>query len=173
MRSRSAVSLLEALVAITILAVLGGPMIANMVSSRRSARTSAQGIRAVLRAGAVMERLQSVPFELLPVVPPGEENEREEEPRGLGPGRWDLGFRVPEGGVGLGSLLPPDPPGGDWTTFVWIEELSDELDPEQVLKEVTVVVEYPVRAGDRVVTRHHALRALRLPPLGNGAGGGA
>jgi prepilin-type N-terminal cleavage/methylation domain-containing protein len=162
---RRAVSLLEVLVAVSILAVLGGPMIANMVFSRRSVTTSSRSIRAVLRAGAVLELLQGVPYPQLPVTAPDETSDLDGEIRGVTPERWGDAFQ------GSGSVvaihipdrIPPDHEDGVLKTYLWIEEIaSADEGVDLTAKEITVTVEYWLQAGKTRSRRHYSLRAMIL-----------
>ena len=162
---RAGVSILEVLVAVTILAVLGGPLITNMVFARRSVTASSQDVKAVLRAGGVLELLQTVPYDELPVVRDGTASELPGGLEGLaraswadsfGPGSSDPGAPPP---VDLAARIPQPDGDSTATTYLWIQELTAPGPVEDIrTKEITVTVAYKALGEAAELVRHYTLR---------------
>lgn len=154
-------SLLEILVAITILAILGGPMIMNMVVARRSVKSSSKDVRAVLRASSVLEVLLGIPYARLPVVAPGAASDLPGAVPGLAPGSWASGLA---GGEDLTARLSSDSDPETQVTYVWIEALREGAGGGAAAgleaKEISVTVEYRASGTDTSIRRRYTLRAL-------------
>lgn len=162
---RSGTSILEVLVAITILAVLSGPLITNMIFARRSVTASSQDVKAVLRAGSVLELLQTVPYAELPVVRDGSASELPGGLEGLARPAWGGAFAAAGPGgpppVDLAARIPP--PDGESTavTYLWIQELTAPGPSEDIrAKELTVTVAYKALGEAADLVRHYTLRTV-------------
>lgn len=163
--TRPGVSILEVLFAVMILAVLGGPMITNMVFARRSVTASSQDVKAVLRAGGVLELLQTVPYADLPVVREGTANELPGGLEGLARPSWAGAFGPSDASPGAPPPIDvaarvPQPDGDSTaTTYVWIRELTAPGPAAEIrAKEITVTVAYKALGEAADLVRYYTLR---------------
>lgn len=159
---RAGVSILEVLVAVAILAVLGGPLITNMIFARRSVTASSQDVKAVLRAGGVIELLQTVPYEELPVVRPGTTSELPGGLEGISRAAWPGAFVAAAGApppVDLAARIPQPDGESTATTYLWIQELTAPGPVEDIRsKEITVSVSYKALGEAADLVRYYTLR---------------
>lgn len=160
--TRRGISLLEVLVAVIVLAVIGGPILAHLIMSKRSVDSSTADVGAVLRAGKILEKLQTVPYARLPPGREGLASALDGAVLGVPRSAWREAF-PPDGGrfEDLHQLLGAvDPDGSE--TYLWIREVAAAEMGLAALpaKEVTVSVLYRASGKQVDKPRRFTLRAL-------------
>lgn len=160
---RRGLSLLEVIVAVGVLAAIGGPLMANIVMARRTVFSSSHDVRAVIAAGKAAEALLGVPYDRLPVASAAATSDLDGEVPGVGRGGWATAFPTEDGArVDLAELLGDTDEEGH-TLHVWIEELDAETLGTGRLraKELTLTVRYEASGPDVKQARTYTLRAVK------------
>lgn len=163
--ARHAVSLIEVLVALAILAALTAPLIGNMLSARTSVHSSSKDVQAVILAGRLMSALQKIPYERLPEVGPGIGSDLEGPEPGIYRSSWGDVYMGEDGDtVDLVALLGAEDPEG-MRSYVWIDSLPDDQVglADVPAKQLVVTVRYRASGPKVDVERGFSLHGLVAP----------
>ncbi len=164
---RRGLSLLEIVIAVVILAVIGGPILANMIMAKRSLHSSTADVRAVIEAGKLLERLTGQPYARIPTVSVSARDVLDGEAKGVPRSAWRAAFPTVEGKyLDLVELLGDTDPEGH-ADHVWIETLEgDRLGFGWIrAKEITVTVEYQASGPDIDKRRRLSMRTVVAEPV--------
>lgn len=166
LEQRPGMTLTEVLVALGLLAAVGGPLIASMLTARRGLRSSAADVQAAVHASRMAERLAAVPPGKLPLPAPGLTRDEAGRAPGVPRTRWGQDLVRPPEGVTLEEVVgAADPEGlelGLWFAPVPAGATGElgEAGPEA--RQILVTVSYQATPDPAAPRRHLSVLTLSM-----------
>jgi hypothetical protein len=148
--------------AVVLLAIIGAPMMSNMIIARRSMHSSIADVNAVSEAGRILTVLTTVGYERLPVHAQGSLVDLGMGVLGVPRPAWTDAFDIEDGArISLHGLLGEDEPVMT-TTYLGIREVDDDERGLGAIptKEVTVHLRYQASGADIAKERRLTIRAV-------------